>query len=564
MVVGYNPLGRAKPALSLEAPKITIDSPRSDSPINISEVKNTQGPPPPPPPLPPPPPPPSEDGSRATEVLKTEGERLKREAERLRLANAKRREDERLRAASKALEEERRKMDEADRRAKAADERAKDAERIAREAREAARLARRNLKNQDSNTQGKDPPRTSPRKQGHNPQPPPRGLPKRVLSTLDSPRRTDNRGGSGSKSPKKRSGDKDRDRTEHGKRRRDDNYGKKTYAEASRGSRRPQWQETDIRIFHADARKTISLAEWKKLEPLILKAHGALILQLKRSLPVEDLGEAFTALALQRIYYDTDLNCGILEAKVDASAEAIRNKFIPGLALPIQIRASILADSHLPIVSVFTPGVYQAYEAEEYKELLQAFNPILLEHPFITHQVEPRPNGIVYYFQTTDPVVEYIKGKEYTLEYPLGQAIFHRRVEYETVDSCLSIMPAKPQVLDGDDLPHIPDIDTDPISPSFQDNTQGPSASGGPYADDRPVDRHARPFLPSPSGALPEHFMEDDGMGDNGPDPDQGAPEEEDAIYEENKKYWDEQAALIAQMSGACLTTQEGQGSQHT
>lgn len=488
-----------------------------------------------------------------------EGERLKREAERLRLANAKRREEERLREASKALEEERRKKEEAERRAKDADEKAKEAERKAREAREAARLARRNLKSQDHNSQGKDPPRTSPRKQGHNPQMPPRGLPKRVLSTLDSPRRPDNRGSSGSKSPKKRSGDKDRDRTDHGKRRRDDNYGKKTYAEASRGSRRPPWQETDIRIYHADARKTISLAEWKKLEPLILKAHGALILQLKRSLPVEDLGEAFTALALQRIYYDTDLNCGILEAKVDASAEDIRNKLIPGLALPVQIRASILSDNHLPIVSVFTPGVYQAYEADEYKELLQAYNPILLEHPFITHQVEPRPNGIVYYFQTSDPVVEYIKGKEYTLEYPLGQAIFHRRVEYETVDSCLSIMPATPQVLEEADPPLLPDTDNNPIPPSFQDNTPGPSVSGGPSEDRHPVDRHA----PSPSGALPDHFMEDDGLGDNGPEPDRADPDDEDAFFEDNNRYWDEQAALIAQMSGACLTTQAGQGSVH-
>ena len=135
-----------------------------------------------------------------------------------------------------------------------------------------------------------------------------------------------------------------------------------------------------------------------------------------------------------RGYITTDLNCGILEAKADANAESIHNKLIPGLALPLQVRASILADNHLPIVSVFTPGIYQAHEADEYKELLQAYDPILLEHPFITHRVEPRSNGTVYYFQATEPVIEHIKGKEYTLEYPLGQAIFHCRVEYETVD----------------------------------------------------------------------------------------------------------------------------------
>lgn len=195
------------------------------------------------------------------------------------------------------------------------------------------------------------------------------------------------------------------------------------------------------------------------MEPLILKAHGALIIQTKRTLTSHfpDQIDTLKRLALQRLYYDPDLSCGILETKIDADTATIRNTLVPLLDLPIRLKASILSDTKSPIVSAFTPSVYQTYGVAEWLELLQSYNPILSDSNFIFHEEVKKKLGSTYYFRTTDSIVEYLKNHDWTLEHALGQTIFNQRIEYEPQDLCLTRIP--PDTMDDScGPPQTPDI----------------------------------------------------------------------------------------------------------
>ncbi len=236
------------------------------------------------------------------------------------------------------------------------------------------------------------------------------------------------------------------------------------------------WPDREIRFSPADPAVHLVRADWKRMEQVLLKVLGRWVLQMGSSLsPSARLAE-LQKYGVQRLFYDSDFHCGVVELKPEADPEVFRAHILPVADLHIRMKASFIRESGLPIISAFTPSVYKTWEDSEYKGLLQMFNPILQEQPFEVHNIVKQEVGDIFYFQTTEAVVNYVKEKKYTLEHLLGQTIFNKKIETTMVDFCLTAPP--PETLDtsGDRRP--------PPSPRRDD---GPGAVGDPAAGSGPV-----------------------------------------------------------------------------
>ncbi len=206
------------------------------------------------------------------------------------------------------------------------------------------------------------------------------------------------------------------------------------------------WPDREIRFSPADPAVHLVRADWKMMEQVILRVLGRWVLRMGQSLsPAARLAE-LQKYGVQRLFYDSDLHCGVIELKPDADPEVFRENILPVSELHIRMKASFIRESGLPIISAFTPSVYKTWEDSEYKGLLQMFNPILQEQPFEVHNIVKQEVGDIFYFQTTEVVVNYIKEKKYTLEHLLGQTIFNKKIETTSVDFCLTAAP--PETMD--------------------------------------------------------------------------------------------------------------------
>ncbi len=276
------------------------------------------------------------------------------------------------------------------------------------------------------------------------------------------------------RSPRKKEGEKKRPTSPHRreqdrKRPRDS---KLSYAAAAR-SRKQNWPDREIRMSPTNPRIRLQRPDWKALESVILKTLGTWVMEKGRTLPPESRLTQLLKYGVQRLFYDSDLHCGVIELKPGADPEVFRLEIIPTILLPVQMTASIMRASGSPIISAFTPLIYQTWEDSEYKGLLQMYNPILQEQTFEVHRIDKKDVGTIYFFRTTDVVVRYIQDKNYTLEHLLGQTIFNRNVERASVETCVTLMPPENMDLSHPsppNLPAVPQVAASTASPALPRN----------------------------------------------------------------------------------------------
>ncbi len=180
------------------------------------------------------------------------------------------------------------------------------------------------------------------------------------------------------------------------------------------------WGEREIRLVITENQGTLPRSVWKSLEAAILQGHAAFL----RALGAQN--EPLQPFLLQKIYYHTEVFCGVIEVTEEGDAALFRDLVIPTLDLPIRLHALIKTDGRVPILSTFTPQVYHAYTTSDYVDLMKLVNPILSEKPFNIIQEEKRDHGRLLYFKTTHTVLNYVKDKLYILPHALGQTIFNR------------------------------------------------------------------------------------------------------------------------------------------
>jgi hypothetical protein len=242
----------------------------------------------------------------------------------------------------------------------------------------------------------------------------------------------------------------------------------RSYAEAARPTRLPTsrpWGDKEIRLINADSASNLPRVIWRQMEAVLLQSHATFLKLLKEA------KEQVTPFLIQRIYYSNELLCGIIEVVPEADVTIFRDRVIPMLDLPIKLKALVHTDRRIPVVSAFTPQVYQAYTPAEYVELLKMVNPLLEEETFELQQTVAKENGRLLYFRTTPTVLEFIKSNTYILRHVLGQTIFNRRIEFEASTEVYTMdLPApmdemlqEPPSVDGD--APMKDVETDPVLP---------------------------------------------------------------------------------------------------
>jgi hypothetical protein len=235
------------------------------------------------------------------------------------------------------------------------------------------------------------------------------------------------------------------------------------------------------------------------METDLLQSHAAFLMHLYNQ------DESVLPFLIQRIYYHTEILCGIIEVAPEADAETFRNRVIPMLELPVQLKALVNTDSWVPIVSAFTPQVYQAYSPEVYVNLLKIVNPLLAQEAFDLHHTVLRENGRQLYFRTTPTVLEFIRSNSYIIRHALGQTIFNRRAEYEPNVEIFTMMPStpldnsvpppEPPSVDGDEV--MKDDEQDPILPQANDHHSSKRREGITFSSQEIED------LLGPSGQPP-------------------------------------------------------------
>jgi hypothetical protein len=226
--------------------------------------------------------------------------------------------------------------------------------------------------------------------------------------------------------------------------------GHRSYADVARPNRlhNPSiWGEKEIRLVAADPQTPLNKNVWRQLEAPILQGHGLFLRLLKSN------NEPVVPFLIQRIYYNQELSCGIIEVGSNTDAATLRDRFIPILEIPIVLKALVKTDNRIPVVSAFTPQVYQAYSTDEYVDLMKIVNPILESEPFEVIQTLVKDNGRQFFFKTTDVVLEFIRENSFIIQHALGQTIFNRRIEYEMNAEVYTLPPLIPIPAPFNDLP---------------------------------------------------------------------------------------------------------------
>lgn len=299
--------------------------------------------------------------------------------------------------------------------------------------------------------------------------------------------------------------------------------GRKSYAAATRPKTTPKWSQSEIRMYAMGEDTPLQMQSWKSLEAPIIQAHHLFLREIK--LMENDV----KVYCLQRLYFDTDLRCGVLEVAPGANAQSVRDDFIPTLELPIQLKAMINSDNQRPIVHSFSPHIYEAFSPEEFLESLQWMNPILEEQPFqICQPVKKNASGILYSFLTTTPVVEYIRQKGWRLQHGLGQTSFNQHIDYEVTDVVLTKLkaPTKPAIIyyqdqmetnqNDNDLASTPQVPPLGAETSVDNDTEDPLVEHEAYLAEQEEwisqhgaqSSHIPPFVKGTESAFP--FMEED------------------------------------------------------
>ncbi len=202
---------------------------------------------------------------------------------------------------------------------------------------------------------------------------------------------------------------------------------RKFFSEAVRANRllAKPWGKNEICLFHQAPKAALNRSLWRHLEAQFLQGHSLFL----RS--VRELKESVQPYLILKVYFDADLSCGVVVVTTESDVEAFRDRVVPSIWVSTRLRALIKEDHKVPIVSTFGPLVYQAYEPEEYVELLTMVNPVLEGQTFEVIKTVPRERGTLFVFRTNDEVVDYIKSQSFVLQHALRQTIFNQRISYE-------------------------------------------------------------------------------------------------------------------------------------
>jgi hypothetical protein len=180
-----------------------------------------------------------------------------------------------------------------------------------------------------------------------------------------------------------------------------------------------------------------SFNAWKSIEPIVLREHAKFLANCSEYVSREVLPR----LCLQWVFFDPNLQAGVIEAKPTADPVRIRDLFLTRLDLHIRMKVLLHHDQKNPIVYTFAPQVYQIYDGETYLNQLKLLNPILEEDRFCLHKTVKKDTGVLYSFITTAEVVEHIVSNNYVLEHTLGQTIFNKKIDYVTSSDHVTRLP---------------------------------------------------------------------------------------------------------------------------
>ena len=216
------------------------------------------------------------------------------------------------------------------------------------------------------------------------------------------------------------------------------------------------WGEKEVRFVPANSQTTLSKIVWKELEQQILQEHYRYL--MKAGLQGQTVG----SLSIQRIFYNLDMLCGSIELTPEGNPEEFKSKVVPSLRLSMRLQAMTANDPKVPVVSTFSPYVFQSFKPAQWQAMITLFHPTLRQETFIHKTTEEKAAGRVFHFKTSMKGLEYIQNQSYMLKSGLGPIIFNRRVEYEP--ATITTTSAVPRDPEQDDLLSETASDNDPMT----------------------------------------------------------------------------------------------------